>query len=216
MTYRDWRNVGHVSRLSCLTCKGPGQQINTGAGITGSQLGVASTAGSQAASEYNQFQSLIAPLIQKEKALATGDRSAAVEAAQPVLSQLSSGFEAAKQRIMNSIPPGAARDRALADLQTQYTTSIGGAQAGLVNEAPTSLANIGSTVGQFGLQALGAQLNALGGASTTNFNTGKLAAEQEAGLLNFFSSLAGAVASPFSIALGGAKPSTPSPGGIQV
>lgn len=199
MAYHEWRNFGYVSRLSELMAKGPDSSVNTGKGITQQQLNVASTAGTQAAQDYAQFKSLISPLITQQTQLATGDRAAALSAAQPIIGQLSSGFAAAKQNIMNSIPPGAARDKALADLQAQYATSIGGAQAQLVSQAPTTLANIGTSVGQFGLQELGAQLNALSGGSTTNFNTGQLQAQQQASLLNFFGSLAGAAASPFSI-----------------
>lgn len=41
-------------------------------------------------------------------------------------------------------------------------------------------------------------MNALGAASTTNFDTGQLAAAQQSSLLNFFGQLAGAAATPFT------------------
>lgn len=201
MTYQDWRQFGWVSPLSrMLVCKGPGSSISTGQGITGQQLSAASTASSNAANDYSQFKSLIRPLVSQQTDLASGNRSQALAAAMPIISQLSGGFAGAKQNIMNNMAPGAARDRALADLGTQMYTTIGGAQAGAVQNAPTTLANLGTTVGGMSLQELAAALNAMQGASSTNFNTGQMQAQQQKAMLDFFGGLAqtaGGVASKF-------------------
>jgi hypothetical protein len=220
VTYREYRAYGYISRLGEIKATGgANQSISTGKGITQQQLGVASGAGTQAADLYNQYKTLTQPLISQETALATGDRNASLTAAQPVISQLSSGFQAAKQRIMNSVPPGAARDKALADLQTQYSSTIGGTEAQLVQQAPGVLAGIGGQSEGFGLQALGAQLNALAGGATTNFNTGQLAVAQQSSLLDFFGSLAGVAGgaiSPISKLFSGGSPAGSTSGGINV
>lgn len=203
MTYQDWRQFGWVSPLSqVLVCKGPGGNINTGNAITGQQLNAASTASSNAANDYSQFKSLISPLITQQSDLASGNRQQALAAAMPVISQLSGGFSGAKQNILNNMAPGAARDRALTDLGTQMYTTIGGAQAGAAQNAPTILANLGNTVGNMSMQELAAALNALQGGSTTNYNTGQMAAQQQQAMLNFFGGLAqtaGGMISPIKI-----------------
>jgi hypothetical protein len=90
------------------------------------------------------------------------------------------------------MPVGAARDRALADLTTQMYSTVGGAQAGAVQQAPTTLANIGSSLGNISLQELGAMLSGYQGGAQTNANAGQMAAQQQQSLLNFFGNLAGA------------------------
>ncbi len=201
MTYREWREHGYVSRLSDIVNTGPGpsQNISNANAISGQQLGVASQAGAQSAQNYQQMQSLIAPLIGQQTALASGNRQQALAAAMPVISQISAGFNGAKQQIMNSLPPGAARDTALANLQTQKATGIGNAQASMVQQAPGQLAGIGTTLGGMSLQELGAQLSGLGGGASTNLGAGQMAAEQQQSMLSFFSSLA----SPIASVLGG-------------
>lgn len=178
---------------------GPGSSpnINNANSISGQQLNVASQAGQQSANNYQQFLQLMQPLIQQQTGLASGNRQDALAAAMPMISQLSSGFQGAKQQIMNSMPAGAARDRALADLTTQRDTTIAGAQANAVQNAPNVLAGVGSNYGQMSLQELGAQLSGLSGGATTNYNAGQLAAQQQASMLNFFSGLAGTVGGMF-------------------
>lgn len=97
------------------------------------------------ASEHREGEShdekpLMQSLISKPTALAGGE---AVSAAMPVISKLSAGWQGARQQILNTMPPGAARDRALADLTTQMFTNIGGALAQAVEEAPAILAGLG-------------------------------------------------------------------------
>lgn len=138
---------------------------------------------------------LMQPAIDKNKALATGDRNAALEASMPTISKLSAGFEASKQSIFNSVAPGAARDKALADLEVNRAVTTGGAQAAAVDAAPDKLANIGAGIGSFSLQELGAALSGLQGAGQTSNDiiSGKNASK--ANSMSIFSSLAGVAGS---------------------
>lgn len=169
---------------------GPSQNISTGNSISGQQLGVASQAGQQSAQTYNQFQQDIAPLTSQLTSLASGNRQQALSAAMPIISQISGGFNASKQQIMNSLPPGAARDTALANLQTQSAGGIATAQANAVQQAPQELAQLGQGIGGMSLQELGAQLSGLSGGAQTNFGAGQMAAQQQQAMLSFFSGLA--------------------------
>jgi hypothetical protein len=152
---------------------------------------VSSTAGQQQGQLYNQFLTDIGPLQAQQTALASGNRTAALSAAMPMISQLSTGFNAARQQIQNNLPPGAARDTALANLQTQSAGGIATAQANAVQNAPNVLANLGSSLGGMSLQELGAQLSGLSGGAQTNLGAGQMAAQQQQSMLNFFSSLIG-------------------------
>ena len=192
-SYSDWRNYGFVSRLSeVLVNTGPGASgnINSANAISGQQLGVASQAGQQQQQLYGQAMTAIQPYLQQQSALAGGNRQAALAAAMPVISQISGGYQGAKQQIMNSLPPGAARDTALAQLETQKATGIGTAQANMVQQAPQNLAALGGTLGGMSLQELGAQLSGLSGGAQTNYQAGQMAAAQQQSMLQFFGGLA--------------------------
>jgi hypothetical protein len=169
---------------------GPKEQISTAGDITRQQLGIASEQSRREAESYSDMKRLMQPLITKTSALAGGDRGEALSAAMPVISQLSSGFHGARQQILNTMPAGAARDRALSDLTTQMFTNIGGAQARAVQEAPNILAGLGSEIGGYGLQQLGASLAALSGGAETNKSAMDARVAQQRALLNFFGSLA--------------------------
>ena len=171
---------------------GPSKAISTAGGITQSQLGAAGTAGATSAAEQAQMQQLIAPLISQQTKLATGDRTAATAAAMPVISQLSGATNPTIASIQNSLPPGAARDQAIANYKAQNSSQIASTEASMVQGAPTALASLGTTIGGMSLQELGAQLAGLQGGAQTNLGAGQLAAAQQQALLNFFGQLAGA------------------------
>lgn len=142
--------------------------------------------------QYAQSQTLEAPLIAKETALASGDRSAALSASMPVISQISQGYQASKAGTMNNLPPGAARDKALAQLETQQYTGIATAQASEVEAAPGILAQLGAGSAGLSVQELA---GALSGNTSSAQVSGQVASEENAAKANslqFFGSLAGA------------------------
>lgn len=180
MTYDDFRRYGYVSRLVQLRCGGgpTESQVNAQNTLTSEQTELARQEREQSAKDTAQREKLTAPLVAKETALAAGDRTAATAAAMPTISKISAGYQGAKQQIMNNLPPGAARDTALANLETQKATGIAGAQAGMVENAPEVLANVGQGIGAFSIQELGAALSGFSGASTSNSSAANMEMQQ--------------------------------------
>lgn len=117
-------------------------------------------------------------------------------AAMPFISQISQGFESSQQQIRNTIPPGAGRDFALSQLEEQKDTSTANFLNQQVLSAFDKLANIGSGLGSFSLQELGASLSAGQQGSESNAQVAKM--EQAASPWNAISSLIGDVTSMFS------------------
>ena len=165
------------------------QAMSTESSVAQQQLGLAQAQAAESEQDRQQRIALQQPLIAKETDIARGG-SAALAASMPVISQVSGGYEAAKAQIMNNIPAGAGRDRALADLETQKETTIGGTQAQMVQQAPDILANIGSGVGAFSLQELGAALGGYSGAAGTSGAIAQQENQRQAQMISILSSLA--------------------------
>lgn len=195
MTYRQFREFGHRSRLSELFC-GPSstqmQAENTQIAASQQQLQLGQEQQQLQSQQYQQYQQDIQPLTAKLTALSAGDRNQALAAAMPVISQVSGGYDAAKQSILNTVPPGAARDAALANLEVQKGTATGGALATQVQSAPEELANLGAGVGAFSLQQLGAALSGYGGANQAASGVAQEESAAQANKLGLISGLAGA------------------------
>jgi hypothetical protein len=180
---------------------GPSQQtLNTQSGISTQQQSIANQAEQASLQNQAQMTALQQPLIAQQTALASGDRNAALTASMPSISQISGGYNAAKEQIMSNILPGPAQTAALANLETQKDTTIGNAQASAVQQAPGILANIGSGLGAFSIQQLGASLSGLSGAASTNQSVLQSQTQQQAAKLGLLGSLAGTAG---SVATGG-------------
>ena len=189
MTYKEWRQYGFISRLSELRC---GPSTSALQSTAGAQAGLGATSAAQSQEDRAQAKALEQPLINKETALSGGDRSAALAAAMPSISNITAGYAGAKESIFNTLPPGAARDTALANLETQKSVGTGTAIAGQVQQAPEILANIGSGLGAFSLQELGAGLSGYSGASNTQQAVLGAQAQQQAAKLGIAGDLVGA------------------------
>ena len=183
----------------------PESSINTQNQLTQEQIGISQQQNKLQQKNYQRMLELQQPEIAKQTALASGDQTAITTAAAPVIMQASKGFQAAKDSIFTTIAPGAARDKALADLEVNKATTIAGTEAGLVNDASGKLANIGAGLGSFSLQELGAALSGVSGASSSNQSVMQVQEQAKASTMGLIGSLAGAVTSPFSFAFGGAK-----------
>ena len=189
MTYTEWRNYGYRSRLSEIRC-GPSTSALNATGTA--QSGLAQTAAGNANNLYTTAMTQLQPLITKETALAGGDRNAALAAAMPSISNITGGYQGAKESIYNTITPGAARDTALANLETQKDVGTGTAMAQQVQQAPEILANVGQGLGAFSLQELGAGLSGYGGASNTQQAVLGAQTQQMASKLGVLGDVAGA------------------------
>lgn len=181
---------------------GPSKQTtDTQSSLTQAQTQIAQQANVHQEEDRTRSLELTQPLIDKEKALATGDRTAALSAAMPTISQLTAGYKGARDSVFNMIPAGASRDKALADLEVQKAVGTGGAMAGEVAKAPELLANIGQGYGAFSLQELGASLGGYAGASGSNQATAKMQSDASSAKWAPIVGLAGAAGG----ALGGTK-----------
>lgn len=196
MTNREWRNAGYISRLSCLVCDGGSsaaetQAENTQNVVSQQQLSLAQQENTQSQQQYQQQQDLEAPEIALQKTLATGNPSAVLAATAPTISTLSAQFPASQEQIMNQLPPGPARDAALAQLTTSKNSTIAGTEANLVTQAPATLANIGAGLGAESLQQIGAALSGLSGANTTAQGIESNANAEKANTVGLISGLTG-------------------------
>lgn len=205
MTCEKWRRYGYVSRLSEMRLSGgpTSSQVNLGNSIAQQELGTAQQAQALSQQQYAESQALEAPLVTQEKALASGDRTAALTAAAPQISQIAQGYKASQQSILDTLPPGAARDTALAQLATQKNTGIATAQAGAVQQAPQILASLGTQDSALSLQELGASLSGFTGSATANSQAANISAQQSAAKWGPITSLAGSLGGGALNALGG-------------
>ena len=144
---KAWAKL-EVRACPVIQCIGPSGSMqsaqNSESGAANTLAGAGSTALNTSTALQTQVGELQAPLIKQETALASGDPNAALSAfmGSGGGAQVSSGYAAAKAQIMNNVPPGAARDQALAQLETQKATAIGGGEASAVQNAPSILANL--------------------------------------------------------------------------
>lgn len=132
------------------------------------------------------------PAIDFNTALSSGDKSATMTAAAPAISEITRSNESAKANIMNTLPPGAARDVALAQQVRQAPSQVSQFINSNYLASKDKLANIGSGLGAFSLQQLGGGLRA--GEDASN-NRNSVLGQQQAGkaaTLGFIGSLAGA------------------------
>jgi hypothetical protein len=166
---------------------------NSESGAANTLAGAGSTALSTSTALQTQVGQLQAPLIKQETALASGDPKAALSAFMGTGggAQVSSGYAAAKAQIMNNVPPGAARDQALAQLETQKATAIGGGEASAVQQAPSVLANLAGQQEQAALGYLSGGTGATANAANVFGTVYNQEQAQQAESLNFISSLAG-------------------------
>lgn len=158
--------------------------------ISDRELALAERQQSFSEEDRAQRQVLMQPAINKYRHLAGGDREGAVRAMAPQLGEIASGFAAAKNNIMN-MPAGALRDAALMDLTRQKDTATGAMLAQASAAAPDVLANIGSGLGAFSLQELGASLRGFEGSASTSQAIAQEENQRKAQQLEFMGGLAG-------------------------
>lgn len=196
MNNREWRSYGHSSRLSLLVCDGgsdaaTNQAEQTQTQVSQAQLNLANQENTQSQQQYQQQQALEAPAIAQQTALAAGNPAAVLAATAPTISTLSQQFPASQEQIQNSLPPGPARDAALAQLTNTKNSTIAGTEANLVQQAPGTLANIGAGLGAESLQQIGAALSGFSGANTTAQGIETNANAEKANTIGLISGLTG-------------------------
>lgn len=162
----------------------------------------------QSQQELQRSHTLQQPLIDFYQGILdagkTGDYSSIISAGGVPLKQTAQGAETAKANIMNSVPEGAGRDYALANLERGKQDSISSIINQIYMGAAPALANIGSGAAQVGLQELGGSISSLGGASSSlsgaSSSYGNIANQQAQGkatTMGFLGNLAGAAGTAF-------------------
>lgn len=189
----EWGGTRRLFTYDRRCYKGPSDaQLNMQNQLSQQQLTLGQQEQAQSQQQYQEYKQLTQPAITKYTALAGGDRNAAVAVAAPEIGAIASGYDAAKAQIMNTIPPGAARDRALADLELKKYSGTSSAFAAETQQAPDVLSNIGAGVGAFSLQQLGATLSGFSGASQSNTQAMSAENQAKANQVGLISGLAGA------------------------
>lgn len=131
------------------------------------------------------MESLIAPIIQFNQGLTSGDPSKVTEAAGPLLSQISSQFASAGENIRDTRPRGAGSDFALQMLPIQEANATAGALSNAALGGFQNLTNIASGQGQLALGELGGGLRAGEGASSSNQSVMQAQAAQKQATMSF-------------------------------
>lgn len=139
--------------------------------------------------DRTKMTQLLQPAIDLNKAFATGDREKATAFAAPTIGQIGRSMQSAKDSIYNTVPAGPARDYALAKLEMDRNAAVGGAMTEPYISSFDKLANIGSGLGSFSLNELGAGLRAGESATMTNDSIIKAGTAQKASTMGFLGQL---------------------------
>jgi len=146
----------------------PTPAVQTQKDITSQAQGAAGGAAAQSAEDKARSNALIKPYTDFNTAAGSMDPGAVTTAAAPFIENIGKGVTATREQIMNTMPPGAGRDAALARLEE----SKGSQTAGFLNQAAMQglqqNAQIGAGFGSSALQYLGADISGLNTASSSN------------------------------------------------
>lgn len=183
---------------------GPSQQVTSGElANSAEQTQIAQQQEANSTASLNKSNTLEQPAINLYTALTTGSPTAQMTAAAPVLGQISSGYQAAKDSIFNTIAPGAGRDYALSELNVQSNAAKSSTLSNVTSSAFDKLANIGAGYGAMSLQQIGASLSGLTGSTGSLGQVGSQQAAAKSSTMGFLGSLVGGASQVGAAALGG-------------
>jgi hypothetical protein len=139
---------------------------------------------------------MMQPLVSTESniinAANQGNYGGLITAAGPQIGAMSTQLQQARSQIMNTLPPGAARDYAISQLPVQAQIAQANILGGAFNQAEQTLAQLGTGQQGFGLQSAGAGLTASGQQQTAQTNIMNAQAQSKATTMGFLGALAGA------------------------
>lgn len=164
------------------------------------QAGLANTESVLSLENQRRALQLEQPAINLYSGLTSGDPKAQLTAASPIIGQIQSGYNAAKQNILNTTAPGAARDFAMTQLPIQSNAATSGVIAQETAGAFDKLANIGAGLGSFSLNQGGLTENAFAGSTQAIGQLGQQQAQQKASTMGFLGSIVSGAA---NVATGG-------------
>lgn len=170
----------------------------TSESITQQQLDLAKEQQKNAEQDRAQRIELTQPAIDFNKAIASGDKQSMMTAIAPMLAQITGAGKAAKENIFEGTAPGAARDVSLASVDRGVQSDIAGTVNNTFLGSLDKLANIGSGVGSFSLNEIGAALSGFGGAAGTNRDIMQAESAKKASTMGFLGNLAGAAGTAYA------------------
>jgi len=181
---------------------GPSQSTqNQQAAITSQQLDISKAQEAQSEADVARRNKLEAPAINFLTGVTSGDRTSLMTALAPLVSNVTSGATTAKEQILDTTSPGAARDLALSNLEQNTQSSVANLKNTTFTGALDKLANIGAGLGSFSLQETGAALSGLTGASSSNQALANMQGAGKSSTLDFLGTLAGAAAGGIGAAI---------------
>lgn len=164
--------------------------------IAQQQVDLAKSQSTTAAADRAKMDKLLQPSIDFNTAV-TKDPQSQLVAAAPMIGQIAKGEKAAEEQIFESIPAGPARDMALAEAKRGKASDIATTRNNIFTTALDKLANIGSGLGSFSLQELGAALTGFQGGAATGQGVIQNKAQTKAattGMIGDFAMAAGGAA----------------------
>jgi hypothetical protein len=162
-------------------------------------LALANTESSIAQQYLNNSQTQLAagnaleqPAVNYYKNLTSGNPQTVLQASAPAISNITQQSEAAKANIWNTVPGGAARDVALSQVQQGQSGQVASTLNNTVNNAYTSLAQIGAAQQGVGLGEAGVGTTGISGAQGAYGQVANNQAQQKSSTLGFLGSIFGA------------------------
>lgn len=160
--------------------------------LAAKQTQILDTQVQQNAQDRTRMLELEQPLIDFTSKITSGDPSAQVKAAAPLIANITGQSSQAKERIYDTVGPGAGRDFALSQMEQQKSGAIAETMNRTYLGALDKQANLGAGFGAFSLQELGAGLRAGEGASNTTNSVMQAKEQGKASTMGFLGQLAGA------------------------
>ncbi len=164
--------------------------------ITAQQVALGERMTALAEKDIARRDELSESLIKRERALASGDRELATSVMAPILRQTSEQYQLARNSILN-MPPGPAKEFALADLERKKFGATALALSEPFINAPTNLANIGAGFASTGTSLFAGGLRGFEGAAVTNKTVLDSKAASKASTLGLFGQIAQAAGGGF-------------------
>lgn len=144
--------------------------------------------------EFGRKKELQAPYEKQQRDLATGNIGTMMSTMSVPMGMFKQQAKASRDQIMNTMPPGAARDYALAELDRN---EVGGTYDFLRSaylQAPVNLAQLSTEAGNFGLQATGQGANDINSGITGRQGQMQVAAQRQAAWMGMIGNIAGMAA----------------------
>lgn len=159
--------------------------------IAQQQLSVSREAETRSREQSASMKADIEPAEKYYSGVAAGG-SRLLSAIAPYVTQISTARKKTRENIYDELPAGPARDLAVAENDRSSYGDVAKVKNAAFTESIDKLANIGSGMGSFSLQNLGAGLSASSAAANTNSSVLQAQSAAKAAKMGFLGELAGA------------------------